>query len=56
MPLMYSYLFCAANPNRPNPNRLIAEILINIIFSEFKFPTIFHFTIIFLSLTIILHI
>lgn len=55
MPLMYLDLFCVANPNRPNPNRLIAEIL-NIFVSEFKFHTIFCFTIIFLSLTIILHV
>lgn len=56
MPLMYSDLFCVANPNRPNPNRLMAEILINIFFSEFKFHAIFWLTTIFLSLAIILHV
>lgn len=56
MSLMYSDLFCVANPNRSNPNRLTAEILINIFFSEFKFCIIFWFTIIFLSLTIILYV
>lgn len=53
---MYSDLFCVANPNSSNPNRLITEILINAFFSEFKFHTIFLFTIIFLSLMVILHV
>ena len=56
MPLMCSDLFCVANPNRPNSNRLIPEILTNIFFSEFKFHAILHLTTVFVSLTIILYV